>query len=172
MRAVDEDHDLVVARLVQAEVADAGRVGERAPQRAREDALAVELEHLVGAALHLHNILEPIRGESDFSRMSNLSESPDINYAEDYLHGVHELRRAIRVCQRRLGDVTAPALVIQTDGDPVVAPVSADRLLGGLGSSTTFPMRVPGDRHVIVRGAESDGVFDRVRRFVDHVSDR
>jgi esterase/lipase/1-acyl-sn-glycerol-3-phosphate acyltransferase len=99
------------------------------------------------------------------------SESPDINYAVDYLRGVRQLTRAVRQTRRRLGQITAPALIMQATEDPVVAPVSGSRLFRRVGADEKYLVETESDRHVIIRGPGSENVFAEIREFLDRVLD-
>ncbi|MCP3904226.1 MAG: alpha/beta fold hydrolase [Planctomycetes bacterium] len=126
---------------------------------------------LVPVVLRLDRLVHRLRRRTEAPSRSvrNDSESPDINYDTDYLWGIRELRRAIRACRRGLPDVTAPSLVMQCDDDPVVDPRSASILHDRLGSETRLVVRMPGARHLIVRGDRSAHVFDRVDAFVERI---
>ena len=123
---------------------------------------------LVSAIVQWNGALRQL-GLSDrhYARSNDDTESPDINYGVDYLMGIRELRRAADACRKRLGEVTAPALIIQSDADPLVAPDSGKTLLAGLGSQEKVLSELPFDRHVIIRGDGSQGVFEAVYQFVE-----
>ena len=124
---------------------------------------------LVPAALRLDAALRMVDRARGAPTRTNPTESPDINYDVDYLWGVRELRAAIRAARRELPRVTAPALLIQSEDDPVVAPRSAEIMRRGLAGPVTIA-RISADRHVIVRGDDSERVFDRIARFVERVA--
>ena len=98
------------------------------------------------------------------------AEHPETTYEVDYFCGVKELRSAVRACRRSLGRVRAPALVVQADDDPLVAPHSAKLFINRLGSKRKVLAQLPSDRHVIVRGEGSEEVFRRVLRFVTQIA--
>jgi esterase/lipase len=156
----------VLAALLAAEHRDevAGLFTINAPLRLRN-----RLAPLVPAVLQLDRALKTLRSSRDLTRRRNDSESPDTNYDMDYLGSVRELRRAIALCRKRLRLVTAPTLIIQTEDDPVVIPGSADILERGLASTARIVTRLPGDRHIIVRGPESRIVFDEVSAFLERL---
>ncbi len=108
--------------------------------------------------------------DAHFQLSNEETESPEINYPTDYLHGLRELRRASGACRRRLPAVTAPALLIQSMDDPLVAPVSGRRALARLGSSDKVLSELPFDRHLILRGPGSAGVFEAVAKFVARIT--
>jgi esterase/lipase len=67
--------------------------------------------------------------QGDVRRCNADSESPDINYAIDYLTGLRALRHATVACRRRLDHLQAPTLIVQSSHDPVVVPSGARALL-------------------------------------------
>ncbi len=108
-------------------------------------------------------------GRRHFFRSNEHTESPDINYKIDYLRGLAELRRAASECRRRLKQITAPALVIQSEADPVVDPTSAEIIHDNVASADRQLVPLPTDRHIVVRGGEFDAIFERIAEFIAHV---
>ncbi len=102
-------------------------------------------------------------------RSNSDTESPDINYELDYLTGIREVRRAMDACRKSLSAVTAPALIIQADADPLVGPDGAKALVARLGSKIKVFSELPFDRHVIVRGDGCEAIFEKVNQFVQRV---
>jgi esterase/lipase/1-acyl-sn-glycerol-3-phosphate acyltransferase len=126
---------------------------------------------LVGPLLGWHGALRLLGLADGEYRLSNEeTESPEINYGFDYLRGIRELRRAGRACLRALGDVTAPALIVQADADPIVSPAGGRLLLARLGSQDKVLTTLPFDRHMIVRDEGAEAVFSLVARFVRRIS--
>lgn len=122
---------------------------------------------LVPAIVRLNGAMRRLGlANGHYRRSNDRTESPDINYEVDYLVGVRELRRAVRACRKSLPQVTAPALIIQAEGDPLVGPKSATVLERRLGSRVKMLSRLESDRHVIVRGDGSEGVFDAIADFI------
>jgi esterase/lipase len=101
------------------------------------------------------------------SRLNDQSESPDINYPVDYLHGLRELRRAVSACRSELRRVSAPALIIQAEDDPVVRPESAQVILDRIGSVQKQLIHLPLDKHVIVRGENATPIAASIGDFLD-----
>jgi esterase/lipase/1-acyl-sn-glycerol-3-phosphate acyltransferase len=104
-------------------------------------------------------------------RLNDDTESPDINYTTDYLHGVLELRDGVEECRRRLGRVKAPLLVIQSDADPLVAPRGARALLARAGSTDKALVEIPSDRHVVVCGEAGTAVCEHVAGFIGRLTE-
>lgn len=80
----------------------------------------------------------------------NHSEHPAINYRHIPVRGLYELRRLVAHALRVLPRVEAPALVLQADADPVVAPASARQILRRLSSPRKTLRLIPADRHGIL----------------------
>ncbi len=139
-----------------------GLVSISAPLRLRN-----RLATLVPAVVGANRMLRRVQPGREHPSRANCSESPDLNYPVDYLHGLRELRRAMAACRRSLPRVTAPALVVHADRDPVSHPGSAGRLLSGLSSRVKEGATIESSRHVIVRGEHSAALFEVVARFID-----
>ena len=105
-----------------------------------------------------------------FGSISNAdSENPDINYLVHYPSGLWQVRQAMTACRRKLGDVTAPALVIQANRDPIVTPHSGQVIYENLGSQEKYFVELDSDRHVVVRDEGSEKVFETVGMFLDRL---
>lgn len=130
-------------------------------RRARLAPLVVELNAL-RRVLHL--------GNGHLSRRNDRSESPDINYDTDYLRGVAQLLEIARRCRRRLGEVRAPALILQAADDPVVSARSGKMICERLGSERKELVELPLDRHIVVRGEHEETIGKHVVAFVELVA--
>ena len=80
----------------------------------------------------------------------------------------------MRACRRLLGEITAPALVIQSLSDPVVHSTSARTIVSKIGSAEKDLVELPGDRHVIIRGSDSEPLAETISTFIERIgaSDR
>jgi len=106
-----------------------------------------------------------------FSRSNAHTESPDINYTRDYLASLAEFRRAIGACRRSLSRIVAPALVIQSDHDPVVHPASARLIIESISSPDRRLLPIASDRHIVVRGPSADALARGIAEFVRRVAE-
>ena len=157
-----------LALLLASRQADtvAGVFGINAPGRLRDRRV-----RLVGPLVRFNGWMRRLGLSGDYFSISNEgTESPDINYGVDYLRGIRELRRAMKACYRGLGDVRAPALLLQGDRDPLVDPESGRMLLERLGSEDKLLSTMPFDRHMVIRGEGSEDVFAAVCRFLERVT--
>ena len=157
-----------LALLLASRQADmvAGVFGINAPGKLRDRRV-----RLVGPIVRFNGLMRRLGLSGDYFSISNEgTESPDINYGVDYLRGIRELRRAMKACYRGLGDVRAPALLLQGDRDPLVDPDGGRMLLQRLGSEDKLLSTMPFDRHVVIRGEGSEDVFAAIGRFLDRVT--
>ena len=105
-----------------------------------------------------------------FESISNAdSENPDINYLVHYPSGLWQVRQAMTACRRKLKEVSAPALVIQANQDPIVAPQSGQVIYENLGSREKYFVELESDRHVVVRDEGSEKVFKTVGSFLERL---
>ena len=121
---------------------------------------------LVPAVVALDRVARRLRISGRRAQLAHRSESPETNYDVNPLWSVRELYRAVWRCTKELPHVKAPALVIQSSGDPVIDPVSAQCIRDRIGGPCLVS-RLPGDRHNIVNGPGSAPVLERVSRFLD-----
>jgi len=124
---------------------------------------------LVHGANRLVRSLSSLEGVMPFR--PNASEHPHINYRNIPVRGLYELRRMVDALGRRLGDVRAPALVMQADADPVVEPRSARIIHRRLGSSDKRLHMVAAARHGILH-EDLGGTVALVTDFVESLDDR
>ena len=68
-----------------------------------------------------------------------------------------------------LSRITMPALVVQSQDDPVVNPKGSERVFQLLGSRDKQYLAFNFNRHGIVRGEGADRVHQAVAQFIRHV---
>jgi esterase/lipase len=127
-------------------VALAGVISVCAPMRFKKRAMA--FVPVVHGANQLVRLMSTSEGIMPFRE--NESENPSINYQHMPIRGLYELQRMVDDLKPRLGDVAVPALVVQADGDPVVAPESAQDLVDRLPRASTKIQLIAADHHGIV----------------------
>lgn len=105
------------------------------------------------------------KGRMEF--VPNHPDNPDINYLRNPVSGVRELEKAMRVVEEGLINLTIPVIVMQGSHDPVVNPVSGRDIFEKAGSKLKELFMVNAEKHGIIRGEGSEGVFREVKRFLD-----
>ena len=101
-----------------------------------------------------------------FEVIDNVSENPEVNYHQNYLHGVKVLEQLISRCRSRLDHVIAPALILQADQDPVVSPQSAQIIHDTIPSDNKQIIHLQDKRHIIVTKNDT-AVFQHISEFID-----
>lgn len=104
--------------------------------------------------------------QAQMDYIENDSEHPEINYSQNYLNGVRQLERLIKLTKTKLAQVVAPALIIQADQDPVVHLDSAKIIESGIQSDPKEKVIMSFDRHGILHGEDCEDVFDHVKNFI------
>lgn len=99
--------------------------------------------------------------------IENKPENPQINYVRNPVNGGYELEKMMKRVENRLKDVTEPALVIQASDDPVVDPVSGQKIFDNLGAKEKQLFMVTANCHGILRGATADDVYAKVLSFLN-----
>ena len=96
-------------------------------------------------------------------------EHPHINYARLPISAVHEMERFMTALEPRLAAIRTPALVLQSEGDPVVNPSGSRSLFEQLGSKEKDYLLIDLDRHGILLGKGSALVHTAIADFVDRL---
>ena len=122
-----------------------------------------KLSHAVNAWNELLGWASIEKGRWEY--VDDTPEQPNINYSRNYLKGVSELEKLMRVCRDNLNHITAPTLIIQAENDPTVNPESADIIYKGVNAPKQL-VKLPLDNHVIVLGEGRERVFKIVEDFV------
>jgi esterase/lipase/1-acyl-sn-glycerol-3-phosphate acyltransferase len=101
--------------------------------------------------------------------VENHPENPHINYKRNPISGVHELERLMDHLEPLLERIKIPALVVQSQKDPVVNPEGSKKIFRLIGSSdkqyTVFNIK----RHGILLGEGSERVHRTIGEFVKHI---
>jgi len=100
-----------------------------------------------------NQLMEKVRLESAQKKfVENKPENPHINYFRNPISGIMELDRFMESLEPGLPEIQAPALVVQAEGDPVVAPSGSKRVFDRLGSKDKAYILLNFDRHGILTG--------------------
>ena len=75
----------------------------------------------------------------------------------------------MEACALHLPQIECPALIIQADKDPTVNPISGQMILDTVGSKDKKLLKLPFDRHVIVRKENCEIVFAHILTFVNEI---
>lgn len=101
--------------------------------------------------------------------MDNHPENPHINYFKNPIAGVRELERLMASLEPRLPLITAPALVVQSQEDPVVNPKGTKKIFKLLGSTDKQMVLFNFQRHGILLGDGAERVYRVIGDFLDHL---
>jgi esterase/lipase len=126
---------------------------------------------LVPAVDAWNKLLDRVRvstGKMEF--VENRPENPHINYKRNPVRGVRELSRLMDGLEDRLARITAPALVVQSLGDPVVDYRGTWRLFDRLETADREFFLFHFNRHGILLGEGADRVHRVVAEFVARVA--
>ena len=98
--------------------------------------------------------------------IENTPENPHINYSRNPLAGISEMGRLMDTLESRLSAITVPALVLQSQADPVVSSKGSRMIFEKLGSTDKEYLLVNYNRHGIINGDGSERVFRAIGEFV------
>ncbi len=101
--------------------------------------------------------------------VETVPERPQINYVRLPVVGVRQLELFMRELEPRLARISAPVLVLQSDGDPVVDPLGSRRLFDMVGSKQKKYLKFPIARHGILAGPGSEDVLAAISAFVQEI---
>ena len=115
--------------------------------------------------------MEKVRIDSaQMEFVDNHPENPHINYTKNPVSGIRELERLMDVVEDKLPDITIPALVVQSIGDPVVNPKGSRKLYQMLGSRDKEYIMFNFQRHGILLGEGSEKVHNVIGDFVENIN--
>jgi len=98
--------------------------------------------------------------------IENQADYPETNYDKIYVSGLTRLLELQQACREQLPLVDAPLLVIQAEGDPVVAPSSAQEVIEKVTSENKQLEYLRLQHHVIVRNEGSSKTFQLIDTFI------
>lgn len=101
--------------------------------------------------------------------LENNPEHPEINYLRNPISGVRELERLMRSLHGRLENIEMPALVVQSQGDPVVDPKGSKEIFEQISSTDKSYLLLNFERHGIILGEGSQMVHKAIGEFVDRL---
>jgi esterase/lipase len=101
-----------------------------------------------------------------FEYVDDVPENPQINYSRNYLKGVLELEKLMAICENNLEKININALIIQSNKDPVVNPISGKMIYDKIKSKQKFLSELNLSNHVIINCKEQDEVFEVIRKFL------
>jgi esterase/lipase/1-acyl-sn-glycerol-3-phosphate acyltransferase len=101
--------------------------------------------------------------------VDNNPENPHINYLRNPVSGVREIERLMDSLEPRLKDLTMPALVVQSQRDPIVDPKGSKRIYDLIGSETKRYILFNFDRHGILLGQGAHKVHKAVGNFIEQL---
>jgi esterase/lipase/1-acyl-sn-glycerol-3-phosphate acyltransferase len=99
--------------------------------------------------------------------VENQPENPHINYFRNPVSGVLELERLMEAVKDKLSNIRMPALVIQSQGDPVVKPSGSRWAFKRIGSEDKTYILFNFDRHGILLGKDSEKVHKAIWNFIE-----
>jgi esterase/lipase/1-acyl-sn-glycerol-3-phosphate acyltransferase len=99
-------------------------------------------------------------------------EHPQINYARLPVTGIIELERFMAMLEPKLATIKIPALIVQSEGDPVVDPHGSKGLFERLGSAEKKYLLFEFNRHGILLGEGAAQVHAAIAEFVESMRRR
>lgn len=127
--------------------------------------------HFVGAVHLWNSLVGKLHIPSASKRfVKNNPENPHINYTRNPISGVAEMGKLMNQLEPKLSAISIPALIIQSERDPVVHPAGSMRIFKGISSEDKQYVLVNTPRHGIVNGDGSERVFYAVEGFIAGLS--
>jgi esterase/lipase len=90
------------------------------------------------------------------------------SYSEMPLNGVANLMQLVKAVRRRLPQVKVPALIVQSEADETVIPVSAEYLYKYIGSPSKRLLWLKEAPHLVSLGTESEMVWQTIFEFIEN----
>ena len=109
-------------------------------------------------------------GDAKKEFVENHPENPHINYLRNPISGVRELERLMDYLEPRLEQIKIPALVVQSQKDPVVNPNGAKRIFSLIGSADKQYVVFNFKRHGILLHEGAERVYQVIGDFIKHLT--
>jgi esterase/lipase len=106
------------------------------------------------------------RSGAQMEFVENRPENPHINYLRNPVSGVREIERLMDELEPRLGGIEIPALVVQSNDDPVVDPRGSEKIFKRLGGRDKQYVLFSLKRHGILLGEGAELVYRCVAEFL------
>ena len=119
-------------------------------------------------AVHLWNrLLKRIRHQNSHREfVVNQPENPHINYTRNPIAGVAEMGKLMESVEAGLENIRIPALIIQSQADPVVSPAGSRRIFEKIAAADKEYLLVNYARHGIINGEGARRVFCAIDEFL------
>jgi esterase/lipase len=98
--------------------------------------------------------------------LDNQPENAHINYVRNPVSGMREIERLMDDLEPRLSQITVPALLLQSSGDPVVDPKGSRKIFDMLGSVDKQFILFNFNRHGILVGDDTARVYRTISDFL------
>lgn len=98
-----------------------------------------------------------------------LPEHPEVNYHRLPVVSLIAMENLMNKLEDKLPMINVPALIVQSKGDPVVAPQGSERLFERLGAREKEYLLVDFDRHGILSGPGAEEVHAAIAAFIERV---
>lgn len=129
--------------------------------------LSSRLAPAVGLWNRLMDLAHYDGAKKDFVEIT--PEHPHINYARLPIAAIQELARFMESLEAKLPGIKVPALVVQSQGDPVVNPSGSRNLFELLGSKDKDYLLFDFDRHGILLGEGAERVHAVIGTFIEQI---
>ena len=103
------------------------------------------------------------KGRMEF--IDDTPENPHINYSRNYIKGIYELEKLMILCDDNLHKISVPTLIIQSNKDPVVNPISGKIIFDKIQSKTKKIIEMDFENHVIITSKNKEMVFQEIISF-------
>ncbi len=126
--------------------------------------------HFAPSLDHWNRLMDAVhfqKGKREFIEIT--PEHPDINYHRLPVAGLAALEQFMRALEAQLPKITTPALIIQSQGDPIVDPKGTRLLYERLGSSHKEYRMLDSAKHGILLGEGSGKVHAVIGEFIEKV---
>jgi esterase/lipase/1-acyl-sn-glycerol-3-phosphate acyltransferase len=121
------------------------------------------------AGVNLWNeLLEKIKIDSaKFEYVDDKPENPDINYSRNYLKAVEQLNQLMHKVDEILLTIETPVMVIQSNNDPVVNPISGEIIFNKISSKEKIFYQPEMNNHCIINGEKKEIIFSEINNFLN-----
>jgi esterase/lipase/1-acyl-sn-glycerol-3-phosphate acyltransferase len=116
-----------------------------------------------------NRIVNRVKGDGQKEFLDFSHGNDHVNYARNPVSGVNEVGEFLDSAAKQYSQIRQPALIIQADENPVVAPEGSRKIFEMIGSDRKEYCLLSFNKHILVHGRKADMVQWKISNFIKRI---